>query len=175
MGFKDECLIYLPKDTHEHPCCRAGESTNGMLLVFKIIIVIMAWCRRDPTLSSPLEPGHWWKLKNHCVSDGRPALNIANTTSWTFRHISVSENQEVWENEWSTRFLCFFAYQHHQLSLFRDSWLYMVTISLFSCKVQNFKKKFRHLHRDLNLDEIKNALYSLSVNRETNLMNLIRP
>ena len=32
---------------------------------------------------------------------------------------------------------------------------------------------FRHLHRDLNLDEIKNALRLLSVNGETNLMNLI--
>ena len=40
-------------------------------------------------------------------------------------------------------------------------------------KVPNFF--FRHLHGDLNLDKIKNALHSLSVNRETNLMNLIRP
>ena len=31
------------------------------------------------------------------------------------------------------------------------------------------------MHGDLNLDEIKNALHSLPVNRETNLMNLIRP
>ena len=37
-----------------------------------------------------------------------------------------------------------------------------------------FQKKFRHLHGDLNLDEIKNALRLLSVNDETNLMNLIR-
>ena len=33
---------------------------------------------------------------------------------------------------------------------------------------------FRHLHGDINLDEIKNALRLLSVNGETNLMNLIR-
>ena len=44
---------------------------------------------------------------------------------------------------------------------------------LFSCKVQNSKKKFQHLHGKLNLDEIKNALHSLPVNRKTNLMNLI--
>ena len=34
---------------------------------------------------------------------------------------------------------------------------------------------FRYLHEDLNLDKIKNTLHSLHVNRETNLMNLIRP
>ena len=51
----------------------------------------------------------------------------------------------------------------------------IIIYHLFSCKVQNFKKKIRHLHGDLNLDEIKNALHSLPVNRETNLMNLIRP
>ena len=47
-----------------------------------------------------------------------------------------------------------------------------------SCLVAKFKipkKKFQHLHGELNLDEIKNALHSLPVNRETNLMNLIRP
>ena len=44
----------------------------------------------------------------------------------------------------------------------------------FSSKNQNSKKKFRHLHGDLNLDEIKNALRLLPVNREMNLMNLIR-
>ena len=38
-----------------------------------------------------------------------------------------------------------------------------------------FQKNFRHLHGDLNLDEIKNILRLLPVNRETNLMNLIRP
>jgi len=37
-----------------------------------------------------------------------------------------------------------------------------------------FQKKIGHLHVDLNLDEIKNALRLLSVNGETNLMNLIR-
>ena len=47
--------------------------------------------------------------------------------------------------------------------------------AVFSFKNQNSKKKFRHLHGDLNLDEIKNALRLLPVNRETNLMNLIRP
>ena len=41
-------------------------------------------------------------------------------------------------------------------------------------KVPNSKKIFRHLHGDLNLDEIKNVLYSLYVNRETNLINLIK-
>ena len=41
-------------------------------------------------------------------------------------------------------------------------------------KNQNSKKNFRHLHGELNLDEIKNALRLLSVNAETNLMNLIR-
>ena len=40
--------------------------------------------------------------------------------------------------------------------------------------MQNSKIFFRHLHGDLNLDEIKNALRLLSVNGETNLMNLIR-
>ena len=42
---------------------------------------------------------------------------------------------------------------------------------VFSSKIQNSKKKIRHLHGDLNLDEIKNVLHNLSVNRETNLMN----
>ena len=37
-------------------------------------------------------------------------------------------------------------------------------------KISNF---FWHLHGDLNLDEIKNALRLLSVNGEMNLMNLI--
>ena len=45
---------------------------------------------------------------------------------------------------------------------------------VFSYKIQNSKKKFRHLHGELNLDEIKNALRLLSVNGETNLINLIR-
>ena len=45
---------------------------------------------------------------------------------------------------------------------------------VFSYKIQNFKKKICHLHGDLNLDEIKNTLRLLSVNGETNLMNLIR-
>ena len=52
--------------------------------------------------------------------------------------------------------------------------LQLLSIAVFSSKNQNFKKKFRHLHGDLNLDEIKNAFRLLSVNRETNLMNLIR-
>jgi len=47
------------------------------------------------------------------------------------------------------------------------------TKPVFRCKNQNSKKKFRHLHGDLNLDEIKNTLRLLPVNRETNLMNLI--
>ena len=42
-------------------------------------------------------------------------------------------------------------------------------------KIQNSKKKIRHLHGDLNLDEIKNTLRLLSVNSETNLMSLINP
>jgi len=46
--------------------------------------------------------------------------------------------------------------------------------AVFGCINQNSKKKIRHLHGDLNLDEIKNALRLLSVNGETNLMNLIR-
>ena len=46
--------------------------------------------------------------------------------------------------------------------------------AVFGYKNQNSKFFFRHLHRDLNLDEIKNALRLLSVNGETNLMNLIR-
>jgi len=46
--------------------------------------------------------------------------------------------------------------------------------AVFSYKNQNSKKKFRHMHRDLNLDEIKNALRLLPVNREMNLMNLIK-
>ena len=37
-----------------------------------------------------------------------------------------------------------------------------------------FQFFFRHLHGDLNLDEIKNALRLRSVNGETNIMNLIR-
>ena len=47
-------------------------------------------------------------------------------------------------------------------------------VPVFSSKIQNSKKKFRHPHVDLNLDEIKNALRLLYVNGETNLMNLIR-
>ena len=37
-----------------------------------------------------------------------------------------------------------------------------------------FQIFFRHLHGDLNLNEIKNALRLLSVNRETNLMNITK-
>ena len=48
------------------------------------------------------------------------------------------------------------------------------TRHVFRCKNQNSKFFFRHLHGDLNLDEIKNTLRLLPVNRETNLMNLIR-
>ena len=40
-------------------------------------------------------------------------------------------------------------------------------------KTKISKKKFRHLYGDLNLDKIKNVLRLLSVNGETNLMNLI--
>ena len=49
-----------------------------------------------------------------------------------------------------------------------------LTKAVFGYQIQNSKKKIRHLHGDLNLDEIKNALRLLSVNGETNLMNLIR-
>ena len=52
--------------------------------------------------------------------------------------------------------------------------LSLLTSAVFSSQIQSSKNFFRHLHGDLNLDEIKNALHSLSVNRETNLMNLIR-
>ena len=52
--------------------------------------------------------------------------------------------------------------------------LQVSTQPVFGYKIQNSKKNFRHLHGDLNLDEIKNALQLLSVNGETNLMNLIR-
>ena len=41
-------------------------------------------------------------------------------------------------------------------------------------QISKFEKKIRHLYGNLNLDEIKNALRLLSVNGETNLMNLIR-
>ena len=34
------------------------------------------------------------------------------------------------------------------------------TEAVFGCKVPNSKKNFRHLHGDLNLDEIKNTLHS---------------
>ena len=44
---------------------------------------------------------------------------------------------------------------------------------LSPCSVAIFKKIFRHLYGDLNLDEIKKTLRLLSVNGETNLMNLI--
>ena len=47
--------------------------------------------------------------------------------------------------------------------------------AVFSSQIQSSKFFFRHLHEDLNLDEIKNTLHSLAVNREMNLMNLIRP
>ena len=55
-------------------------------------------------------------------------------------------------------------------------WQETLSLSLARVWLQNtkFQKKFRHLHGDLNLDEIKNALRLLSVNGETNLMNLIR-
>ena len=46
--------------------------------------------------------------------------------------------------------------------------------AVFGFKNPNSKFFFRYLHGDLNLDEIKNALRLLSVNGETNLMNLIR-
>ena len=42
------------------------------------------------------------------------------------------------------------------------------------CLDSKFQIFFRHLHGDLNLGEIKNALRLLFVNGETNLMNLIR-
>jgi hypothetical protein len=47
---------------------------------------------------------------------------------------------------------------------------------LSPCLVTKFQipKIFSALHGDLNLDEIKNALRLLSVNGETNLINLIR-
>ena len=48
------------------------------------------------------------------------------------------------------------------------------TKAVFGYQIQNSKKNFRHLYGNLNLDEIKNALRLLSVNGETNLMNLIR-
>jgi len=47
------------------------------------------------------------------------------------------------------------------------------TLAVFSSIFPNSNFFFRHLHGDLNLDEIKNALRLLSVNGETNLMNLI--
>ena len=47
------------------------------------------------------------------------------------------------------------------------------TEAVFSYKNQNSKKKFCHMYGDLNIEEIKNALRLLSVNGETNLMNLI--
>ena len=50
----------------------------------------------------------------------------------------------------------------------------ILSFAVFGCKIPNSKIFFRHLHGDLNLDEIKNALRLLSVNGETNLMNLIR-
>ena len=46
--------------------------------------------------------------------------------------------------------------------------------AVFSSIFPNSKIFFRHLHGDLNLDEINNALRLLYVNGETNLMNLIR-
>ena len=46
--------------------------------------------------------------------------------------------------------------------------------AVFGSQNQNSKNFFRHLHEDLNLDEIKNVLRLLSVNGETNLTNLIR-
>ena len=58
----------------------------------------------------------------------------------------------------------------------QSSWFQNIGI-LAPCLVPKFKipkKKIRHLHGDLNLDEIKNTLRLLSVNGETNLMNLIR-
>ena len=48
------------------------------------------------------------------------------------------------------------------------------TRPVFGCKIPNSKFFFRHLHGDLNLDEIKNTLRLLFVNCETNLMNLTR-
>ena len=55
--------------------------------------------------------------------------------------------------------------------------LEFLILQLTPCLVAKFKipkKKIQHLHGELNLDEIKNALHSLPVNRETDLMNLIR-
>ena len=50
----------------------------------------------------------------------------------------------------------------------------LVFKAVFGCKIPNSKLFFRHLHGDLNLDEIKNTLRLMSVNGEMNLMNLIR-
>ena len=50
----------------------------------------------------------------------------------------------------------------------------MAIKAVFGFINQNSKKNFRHLHVELNLDEIKNALRLLPVNRETNLINLIK-
>ena len=58
----------------------------------------------------------------------------------------------------------------HQIKFY----LSPLTMPVFGCKIPNSKKIFRHLHEDLNLDEIKSALRLLSVNGETNLINLIR-
>ena len=52
--------------------------------------------------------------------------------------------------------------------------IYIRSRPVFGSKIQNSKFFFRHLHGDLNLDEIKNTLLLLSVNGETNLMNLMR-
>ena len=49
--------------------------------------------------------------------------------------------------------------------------IHTTAVAVFSSKIPNSKFFFRHLHEDLNLDEIKNALRLLSVNGETNLMN----
>ena len=59
----------------------------------------------------------------------------------------------------------------------RETWQDQIqtpTRAAFGFKIPNSNFFSRHLHGDLNLDEIKNALQLLSVNSETNLMNLIR-
>ena len=45
---------------------------------------------------------------------------------------------------------------------------------LFRCKIQNSKIILRHMYEILNLNKIKNQLHDLTVNYETNLINIIR-
>ena len=122
----------------------------------------------------------WWSLRKWKLcslgkhdgptgigSDGEALIQAKTGMAVPVR---LARRKNSGKHVWNLQFHCtgFFIY-HVQFHV------YLFIYSLFSCKIQNSKKISRHLHEGLNLDEIKNTLHSLPVNRETNLINIIRP